>query len=105
MSWNSGKTKEGGVDWGYNLRKVGLSALDVLTRVDTPEDAQKASVLIEKECADDKAILARVVLFRVSTKLYKPENRQQQEKQDDEDIKEELKNVEDYYRLRSQQGA
>jgi hypothetical protein len=105
MSWNSGKTEDGVVDWGYNLRKVGLSALDVLTQVNTPADAQTASVTIERECADDKATIARVVLFRVSTKLYNPVKRQEQENQDDEDIVAELKAEEAYYLWQSQHGA
>ena len=105
MSWNCGKGPDGSVDWGYNLRKVGLDALDVLTQVDTVADAAIAEGLIGAQSSDERAIVSRVVLFKVSTKLYKTQNREDEEQQDNNDIEAELKAEQAYYEWQKQHGA
>jgi hypothetical protein len=98
-SWNTGKTFEGEVDWGYCLRSVGLSMLQPML-----DDAvEECTSKILQRSSDDKAIISRVVIFKVTEKLYVPKVSEQSQAAAAAEVEEELEAEQLYLSLQKKQ--
>ena len=82
FSFNTGKREDVGVDWDHNLRLCGLDALDVLALVDptAPQSLRMAPREIRNMSSNDRAMVTKTCIFRVTDKLYHDAQRLQMTK-------------------------
>ena len=99
-SFNAGKNRDGSIDWGFKLRQIGrgLEHLDIVATVDINNDRQKveAENTIRSMSSDDRAILDRVIIYRIKEPIYTRQSKENREAQRRDDVADEMAAEEAY---------
>jgi hypothetical protein len=89
LSFNAGMDN-GKVDWSFKLREVGqgLEHLQVLCDVDCskPGSIEKAERKISQMASDDRALLDRVIIYKIDRPLYTLASKTDRDKEAEEDV-------------------